>query len=74
MRPTLKRGILVTALFLASAYCFLGMWATVDLSAYNDPTAAGRAYAWLAGSVLLGTAGIWQLVILVKRRSRESLL
>lgn len=74
MRPVLKRGLLVTFLFLASAYCFMGVWATADLSAYDDPTAAPRAYAWLAGCVLLGGAGIWQVVVLLKRHGQENLL
>jgi hypothetical protein len=74
MRAVFKRGFLVAALFLASSYCFLGVWAVADLSMPGDPTAARRAYLWLAGSVLLGALGIWQLTLLLKRHGSENLL
>ena len=74
MRPVVKRGLLVVFLFMASAYCLLGVWATAELSAYNDPTAARRAYTWLGGSIVLGAVGLWHLIVLLKKHGREELL
>lgn len=69
----MKRGILVLILFLASGYCLLGILATAQLSAYDDPTTERRAYMWLAGSIALGAVGLWQLVVLLRRHGRENL-
>ena len=74
MRAVFKRGSLVAALFLASAYCFLGVWAVADLSMPGDPTATRRAYLWLTGSILLAALGVWQLILLLKHHGRENLL
>jgi len=48
--------ILVVALVLAGAWCFLNAWATVDLF-YNHPDAARQATAYLlASGVFLAAA------------------
>jgi len=74
MRPAVKRLLLAAVFFLASGYCLVGIAATASLSAFNDPTAPRRAYTWLAGAVILGIAGLWQVVVLVKKHGRENLL
>jgi hypothetical protein len=74
MSPALKRLLVVALLFLSSAYCLLAVLATAKLSAYSDTMASARACAWLAGCILLGATGIWQLVVLLRRHGRENLL
>jgi hypothetical protein len=74
MRPVLTRGILVVALFFASAYCLLGVLAVAQLSSAGDPTVGQRAFMWLAGSVVLGVLGLWQLIVLMRKHGRENLI
>jgi hypothetical protein len=74
MRAVFKRGIVTAVLLIASAYCFLGAWATADLSPYGDLTAARRIYTWLGGCLVFGVSGLWQLVVLLKRHGSENLL
>jgi hypothetical protein len=74
MRPVFKRVILVALLFLGSAYCLLGVMAVAHLSSAGDPTVERRAYTWLAGSVVLGALGLWQLIVLMRKHGRENLI
>jgi hypothetical protein len=61
------RAILVLFLFLASAYCLLGVLSVADPSPPDDPYAVPWACGWLVGSVLLGSAAIRRLVILSRQ-------
>jgi NO-binding membrane sensor protein with MHYT domain len=58
----------VLLLFAVTVYCLLGMLATAQLSAYDDPTTERRAYMWLAGAALFGGVAVWQFVVLLLRR------
>lgn len=61
------RAVLIIFLFLASAYCLLGVLCVADLSMPDDPHAVYWACGWLVGSILLAAAAIWQLDVLSRQ-------
>jgi hypothetical protein len=61
--------ILIIALLLASAWCFLNAWATLDLF-YSHPGASRQATAYIVASGAFLAAAVWGLVIVVIRQRR----
>jgi hypothetical protein len=61
--------ILIIALLLASAWCFLNAWATLDLF-YNHPGANRQATAYIVASGAFLAAAAWRLVIVIIRQRR----
>jgi hypothetical protein len=70
MRGILGQTILIITLLLASAWCFLNAWATVDLF-YNDSRAGRQATIYIVVSGVLLAAAIWRSVVVIMRQRRN---